>query len=195
MIKNPNTQPIKPDFQIKFILKFSIIMFIAFLVASLLLYLLINEKIDVSYFYSLYFLQQLNRNLAKYLLYSFFFQLILITITTIIITLFSSHKIAGPLFRLERIIEQITRGEIPKEVRIRAKDQIKSFANSMDNLVKEIRRKVITVKSSLENIEKRKKKIDLLIKEKKIDALKEELNIVNEEIDIIERTLSSFKTE
>ncbi|MCP2521049.1 hypothetical protein NLD30_11485, partial [SCandidatus Aminicenantes bacterium Aminicenantia_JdfR_composite] len=105
------------------------------------------------------------------------------------------HKIAGPLFRLERIIEQITRGEIPKEVRIRAKDQIKSFANSMDNLVKEIRRKVITVKSSLENIEKRKKKIDLLIKEKKIDALKEELNIVNEEIDIIERTLSSFKTE
>jgi nitrogen fixation/metabolism regulation signal transduction histidine kinase len=128
-------------------------------------------------------------------LYSFSFQLIIITTATIALALFASHKIAGPLFRLERISEQIARGEFPKEVRIRAKDQVKSFANSMDNLVKEMKKKIEIVISSIENIRKRRQKMDVLFSEKKLDLFKKEFNIIKKEINAIEETLESFKTK
>ncbi|MFQ6083923.1 MAG: hypothetical protein ACE5WD_11300 [Candidatus Aminicenantia bacterium] len=193
MSQKRKSQPIQPDFQIKFVFKFSIAILVVFLITSLLLYLIINEKLNASYFYSIYFLTHLNRNLIKYLLYSFSFQLAIITLATIIITLFTSHKIAGPLFRLERISEQIARGELPEKVRIRAKDQTKSVAQSMDNLVQEFKKKVEIITSYIEKIGEKRQKINKILTEREADLFRKEFNTIKKEINDIEKTLKSFR--
>lgn len=52
---------------------------------------------------------------------------ILIAISTIVVTLFVSHKIAGPIFRLEKDIDVIAKGDLSFRVKFRKGDQLKEY--------------------------------------------------------------------
>ena len=183
------------DFQIKFLLKFLLAVLIAFVTASLILYLLVNGKLGETYFSSINFLNYLNRNLIKYLLYSLSFQFIFIALLTLFITLFASHRIAGPLIRLEKICRQIGQGELPASLRIRAKDQIKGLAQSMAHFIQELRRRIKNIVVHKENIEEMEHRINRLLEEGRFDSVQKEFEIIGAGLKAIEKILESFKVE
>lgn len=53
---------------------------------------------------------------------------------TIIVTLFASHKISGPLYKLTKDIEKMRNGDLSSAVCIRAKDQMRLLASEFDDL-------------------------------------------------------------
>ena len=88
-------------------------------------------------------------------------------------SLFFSHKIAGPLFRFEKILSQITKGgEIPENFKIRERDFPKK-------LTEEIEKFFIFLKRKEEHEKERMKKLRELISS---SSLSEEMKRKLEEI-------------
>lgn len=195
MSRKRKLHPIPLVSQIKFLLKFSVAVLIIFVTASLILYLLINGKFGESYFDSLSFLNHLNRNLVKYLFYSLSFQLIFIALATLFISLVNSHRIAGPLIRLEKTCEQIGQGEFPESLRIRAKDQAQDLAQSMDNFIQELRERIKNIVVHKEKISEKRQEIDKFFKEERLDLVQKGFKKFETELEAVESILESFKIE
>ena len=68
--------------------------------------------------------------------------LILMTPVIIILSIFLSHKIAGPIYRLETDIEELSKGNLRKRVRLRKGDELKTIADQINNLASAIDRTV-----------------------------------------------------
>jgi signal transduction histidine kinase len=51
-----------------------------------------------------------------------------------VLAMFLTHRLAGPVYRLERSIEQMIDGNFNFEIRLRSKDEIKELADMMNNL-------------------------------------------------------------
>lgn len=56
-----------------------------------------------------------------------------------ILTLFITHKVAGPLFRLKRDISQVVEGDLNVVVRLRRGDDLKDLAEKVNLLIEELR--------------------------------------------------------
>ena len=63
-------------------------------------------------------------------------------------SLIVSHRIAGPLFRLNRMFKSLGDGDLSMSVRIRRKDYLWDEARSLDEMVGGLARKVQTAKES-----------------------------------------------
>jgi methyl-accepting chemotaxis protein len=76
--------------------------------------------------------------------------LILITLATIFVVLFVSHKIAGPLFRFEKELREIATGDLTKTIHLRKKDQITDMARELNTMTASLREKMLAIRSELE---------------------------------------------
>ena len=54
----------------------------------------------------------------------------------------ASHRMAGPIFRICRVLQEMAEGDISGEVRLRKKDEFKQLAKEVDNLKISLRTKV-----------------------------------------------------
>ena len=57
---------------------------------------------------------------------------------SVFITLFISHRIAGPLFRLGNTMQEVGEGKIPGRVNLRKKDEFKELADSVNMAINRI---------------------------------------------------------
>ena len=62
-------------------------------------------------------------------------------------SIFITHKIAGPLYRLKKTISEITKGNLDVKVRLRKKDDLKDLAEHVNMLADELKTFVNTVKA------------------------------------------------
>jgi methyl-accepting chemotaxis protein len=56
-----------------------------------------------------------------------------------IISVFISHKIAGPLFRLKRSVDRVTQGDLSVVIKLRKWDDLKDLAEHINLLTEELR--------------------------------------------------------
>lgn len=56
-----------------------------------------------------------------------------------LLVMFIIHRVAGPLFRVKYIMNQIAAGVVPHKVRFRKKDELKDVAEAIDAALKKIR--------------------------------------------------------
>lgn len=110
----------------------------------------------------------------------------------IIISIFLSHKIAGPIYRLETDIEEISKGNLKKRVRLRKGDELKTIANHINNLASALDRNIgeskFTAKEISMNLSNLKENIQIDEKIKPIvDELQKNISELNE-------ILNKFKT-
>ena len=64
-----------------------------------------------------------------------------------IISIFISHKIAGPLFRLKRSVDQVTQGDLTVVIKLRKWDDLKDLADHINLLIEELRTFVIALRN------------------------------------------------
>lgn len=100
-----------------------------------------------------------------------------ITIAAMVIFVLISHRIAGPLYRFEKIINEITGGDLTKRVSLRKTDQLTELKEALNILMESFDQRLGRVKSNLSelkdllsrndpaNSEKIYKAIELLKKE------------------------------
>jgi len=59
---------------------------------------------------------------------------IVVSISLLAIALFATHKVAGPLFRLESLVDSASMGDVPESINFRARDQIKPLASALSRV-------------------------------------------------------------
>lgn len=77
---------------------------------------------------------------------------LLIAVSTIAVTLFVSHKIAGPIYRLEKDIEVIADGDLTFRVKFRKGDQLKELSEEINAMSEALSGKVLRIQSDLRHI-------------------------------------------
>lgn len=84
-------------------------------------------------------------------------------------SLFYSHRIAGPIFRLEQSIELLLGGEMNFVISLRKNDEFRYLADKMNALVDYMRRNIGEVRSSYRMIEEKVEKIRDIVQSGSID--------------------------
>jgi methyl-accepting chemotaxis protein len=62
-------------------------------------------------------------------------------------SIFISHKIAGPLFRIKKTLAQMTEGDLNTSVRLRKWDDLKDLAQHVNHLIEELRNFLTTLRN------------------------------------------------
>ncbi|MFC1590500.1 HAMP domain-containing protein [Candidatus Omnitrophota bacterium] len=78
--------------------------------------------------------------------------LVLVSPFVCLIGLFLSHRIAGPLFRIERSLGEIGKGDYTKRIVLRKKDELKSLAESINGLLERQKHNLIEERTSINEI-------------------------------------------
>ena len=143
---------IKKDFQLRFILKFCAIVLVGGALSASLLLLLNRDTLTSSFTDSRLTIQNTWTAILPDVLMTGIITLILITLAAIAVTLFVSHKIGGPLFRLEQEVREIGEGNLARKVRFREKDQITPLAEGVNRMAENLNKKVYGIQTGLEHL-------------------------------------------
>lgn len=133
------------------------------------------------------FLGIVNRNIAANML-------LLIPIIALV-ALYLSHKIAGPVYRIERYLTDMAAGKLTAHIKLRKGDELVSVADKINELTDSLRTTIVNQRTSLDKImaelEVVKKQLDP--KTANINEIARMIDTVNEEITVLERELDRFK--
>jgi len=143
---------VKKEFQFRFILKFCLILLAGVLVSTGLLFLFSRDTLTSSFTHSRLVIRSTAEAMLPAIITTNLISLALIIVTTIIVTLYISHKIAGPIFRLENELQRIGQGDLTTTVTLRTNDQMLAFAQRVNEMTAELRRRVTEIQRQAETI-------------------------------------------
>lgn len=173
---------IKKKFQASFFVKFFALLVIeALLIAGLFMYIakgtlttgyqgpeFVIEK-TASFFFISFILISLIVGIA-------------IGISGILVFVYVSHRIAGPLFRFEKSLEEVASGNLSHRIKLRKTDQLTELQESLNRLIERVDSDIQDIKQDVSRAQK-------IIKENpsNVEALKEA-------IENLKKKLEAFKT-
>ena len=136
-------------FQLNFILRFVGLVMIGSLFSGLVLYFYMAHQLDngpeVMY----------HNTMALLTPAIFFTQLIvgifLISMTTYVVLLLS-HRIAGPLYRLERVAERVGDGDLTVKIGFRNKDALLPFKSSFQNMIDNLQCRMLRIRDNVQEL-------------------------------------------
>lgn len=140
---------IEKKFQAKFILKFCALVALGGLLTIGLLYLLAMRSTTVSFVNSRVVVRTTADFLLPVLIQTVAIATIIVGLATIAVTLFVSHKIAGPLFRLKKVMGELENGDFSADFHIRHLDQLQDLATAFNEAIRKIREKIQALKDGL----------------------------------------------
>ena len=135
---------VETGFKLKFMLTFCLITITAVSMASLLFYFLTYRELSHDYGEAFFTLQSVKRAIFP-LLFASIQSITLLTVVSIaiaVISLFFSHKIAGPLYRFEKSMEAVGSGDLTCVVRLRAGDQFMRIEKTMCTSINSMNQKI-----------------------------------------------------
>jgi len=144
---------IDKKFQTQFIVKFCLLVILGSLITVSLLYVMALRTTTVGFENTKAVVKTTADFIIPILLQTVIIVTVLVGIFTIMLTLFISHKIAGPLYRLRKEFETIEQGDLSSDFRLRGKDQLQGIADSLRRMKAKLRFYITELKSSLNELE------------------------------------------
>ena len=103
-----------------------------------------------------------------------------ISLAGMIVFILLSHRIAGPLYRFEKALEQLKDGDLTTLVHLRNTDQLLELQNSLNSFIETLAKRMSVIKTKLEETQEalaQTKDPDLISKFKqKLNDIKDEIN-------------------
>lgn len=143
---------VKREFQLGFILKFCLLVLIGVIISTCLLLLFSQDTLTSSFQQSRLIIRNTALVILPLVIYTNLITLGLITLATIVVTLFISHKLAGPLFRFEKELRVIGEGDFTKDIRLRKKDQMMPIAEDLNRMTARLREKVLAIRTGVSEL-------------------------------------------
>ena len=144
---------IDKEFQTIFILKFCSLIAIGSIISGLIVYAMSRATVTTTFVNSRLTIKSTADFILPAVLLSGAVVIVLIGLATIIMTLFISHKIAGPLYRLDKDVQEITAGNLRVVFRLRTGDELKPLVGSMNNMTNTLRTRITEAKNGLKELE------------------------------------------
>jgi methyl-accepting chemotaxis protein len=144
---------IKKEFQRNFILKFCALVAVGSLISGLIIYAMSRATLTTTFENSRLAIKSTADFILPAVLLSSALVIILIGIATTIVALFTSHKIAGPLYRMDKDVQEVATGNLKMRFNLRAGDELKALAVSLDIMAHNLREAIGGIKSSVGELE------------------------------------------
>jgi nitrogen fixation/metabolism regulation signal transduction histidine kinase len=173
---------IDKKFQRNFILKFCSLVAIGAAISGYIIYSMSKTAVTTTFVNSRLRIMSTADYLLPAVLLSSAVVIILIGLATIIVTLFTSHKIAGPLYRMEKDIDEVCGGNLNMKFNLRKGDEIKALASALDRMVENLKVRLQAIKNAVQDMEN---EINTCCKDAspslkaKLDNLKKEISKFN----------------
>ncbi len=135
-------------FQSEFILKFVVLLLVGTGVFVLASYLILNRRLEETYYSAHFTIKNTGEVLLPTLLALSGIFIVVLGVAAIIITLYVSHHIAGPLFAMRRYLENISHGELDFEPKLRLKDQTTPLAESLSHALETLNLRLVAIRVS-----------------------------------------------
>ncbi len=168
---------IKKDFQRNFILKFCALVLIGSAVSGAIIYVMSLSTVTTAFENSKLVIRSTADFILPAVLLSSLVFIILVGIASIAITLFTSHKIAGPLYRMEKDICEVAAGNLRQEFNLRVGDELRPMAEALNGMSVFLKDRVSIMKVLIADLESYERGAGLGLPpdiKKKIEALKAE---------------------
>jgi len=179
------------EFQFKFILKFCALVAAAGLLFMSILYFSVMQSTAVSIVNSRVVVRSTADLILPILIQTVIVVTIIISLASIFVTLIISHKIAGPLYRFKKVIQELENGDFSSDFQIRNPDQLQELAKAFNSMIKKVREEMGQLKeNSFTLTEKLESFSEHEISELKRPIVRE-LKAISEELN---KLLRNFKT-
>ena len=142
------------SFQTKFILKFCTIVIISSLLITGLLLFLSRDSTTVAIENTKVMVKKTTDFILSIILETVLLVLVFSSLAVIIITLFTSHKISGPLYRLKKEIEALGQGDFKRDFNIRGSDQLQEFSRALREMCNSLKDKHLHLKEKCSEFRK-----------------------------------------
>ncbi len=137
---------INKDFQTKFVVKFCVPIIITALLSAFMVYHFSGRSTTTVFENSRLSIKPTSEFIMPGLVLSSLISIILVGIATVIIMFFQSHKIAGPLHKLESSIERMSAGDLSFDISFRKGDAVKILSDVFNKSLKKLSGMVMHVK-------------------------------------------------
>jgi len=144
---------IKKEFQRNFIIKFCTLVVIGALISGAIIYFMSKSTVTTTFENSRLAIKSTADYILPAVLLSGAVVIVLIGLATIAITLFTSHKIAGPLYRMEKDVSEVARGNLAIRFNLRIGDELKPLAAGLDSMARALREDLAQAKDALHDLE------------------------------------------
>lgn len=182
---------IEKSFQAKFILKFCALVAVGGLLTIGIIYLLALQATTVSIVNSRVVVQTAADFIMPLLIQTVIIVIIIVSLATIIVTLFVSHKIAGPLYRFKKVIQALGEGDFSSEFRIRRLDQLQDVADTLNKMIAKIRTELKALKDNFFSF---KERLDNISEQEVVEHKRSYLSELKRISGELSRIIQYFKT-
>lgn len=184
---------IKQDFQGRFILRFFLTILLSAVIFTLILSIFSAHTMTITYRDSFLRIEKTPKALFYEIIRAHGLYIFLIGAGISILSLFLSHRVAGPLYRFERSVEEITKGNLSFRIRLRKKDEAKELAELMNRMIETLSSHLSQIRDVADDIEKGLLEARDAI-DKQTDA-RESINRALRSLEELKKALSYFKTD
>jgi len=171
---------INKKFQALFIIKFCTLVIIGTAISGGIIYWMSRSTVTSTFENSRLIIKSTADFILPSVLLSSALVMIFVGICAIAITLFTSHRIAGPLYHIQKNLEELSQGNLNVNFDLRKTDEIKVLADTLNDMTGLFRRNILNAVKAISESE-------AALKANKIDLAKDKLKDLG---DIIGR----FKT-
>lgn len=175
------------SYRLRFVSQFCICVLAVAVISLSAFYYLTDTETGITYYQALLTLNGLRQNILPATVLTGLTVTIVITAAVLTITLFGSHKIAGPIYRLERSLESIGNGDLTLKIKFRPSDAIGGLAEEINSLTSNLNEKISDINGTLKDIRKEIEGIGINTDQPSAALI--------EKVGLIKKAMSNFKTE
>ncbi|MDD5434332.1 MAG: methyl-accepting chemotaxis protein [Nitrospira sp.] len=187
---------IKRKFQVDFTIKFLIIILIEVILAIGFFIYMSKGTLTTGFVGSDF---RIARTSEFFLPTLFLSNLIILAITGVIgiaVMIIMSHRIAGPLHRFEKVIDEIGKGDLTHRFKLRDKDQLAELSDSITELTVSMDQRISDAKIKIKEILTLHTEIQSVLSGKHLTdkELKGQLSAVSKKIEELGEAVNYFRT-
>lgn len=197
-MKGAQDKLLQRAFNLRFGLKLCLLTLLGGAGLLALLYLKLASDVGGSYTQAIYTIYDLKLRILPLIFASSYSMLVLavVTIAVAAISVFYSHKIAGPIFRLERSMEQIGSGDLTIDTRFRGSDQLSLLADDLNAMARSLNHTARSVTEALEEVERSEEALKELLSKKEAEEvdIRAAIDDLKASLALLRKAISNIRT-
>ncbi len=194
-----NSTLVEKSFKLRFALLLCILIITGAIVLTSFLYFATSESLGSTYGEAIYVINDLKIKIFPLIFSSFYSILILavITLSIAIISIFFSHKIAGPIYRLEKNLELIGSGDLTVNTKFRADDQLEAIEEDINEMVRSLNYRVRGFADALDEIKRCQERLTRVLEDGSSDEndLMDALEALKQGVKELKKMTSAVKVK
>lgn len=177
-------------FQNDFIIKFCSLVVAGALLTIVLLYWLSHNSTSVSIINSRVVVMTTADFILPLLIQTVLVVTAAVSVAVIIVLIFKTHKIVGPLYRFRQSFKDVSQGNLSDQVRLRRDDQLLETVEEFNAMTSALRARVLDIQKELATLQADANAIDVPSLDEKRRQQLQELNLT---IKRLEQSINFFR--